>query len=55
MRALIQRVRRASVTVQAKQVGGIEQGLLVLLGITHTDSEKEAESPCPQNAGSADF
>jgi D-tyrosyl-tRNA(Tyr) deacylase len=43
MRALIQRVRRASVTVQAKQVGGIEQGLLVLLGITHTDSEKEAE------------
>jgi len=42
MRALIQRVHHASVTVHAQQVGCIEQGLLVLLGITHTDSEKEA-------------
>jgi D-tyrosyl-tRNA(Tyr) deacylase len=37
MRAVVQRVSRASVTVEGAVVGQIENGLLVLLGITHTD------------------
>ena len=37
MRALIQRVRRASVTVDGETVGAIDAGLLVLLGVTHDD------------------
>ena len=37
MRALVQRVSRASVTVDGERVGAIGPGLLVLLGITHDD------------------
>jgi D-tyrosyl-tRNA(Tyr) deacylase len=40
MRAVIQRVSKAKVKVEGKAVGKIDQGLLVLLGITHTDDEK---------------
>ncbi|MEG0300221.1 D-aminoacyl-tRNA deacylase [Cetobacterium sp.] len=43
MRAVIQRVKHASVTVDGKIVGKINQGFLVLLGVTHTDTEKEVE------------
>jgi D-tyrosyl-tRNA(Tyr) deacylase len=39
MRALIQRVRRAAVTVDGQAVGAIDAGLCVLVGVTHTDSE----------------
>lgn len=38
MRALIQRVSRASVGTAEKTLGSIEGGMLVLLGVTHTDS-----------------
>jgi D-aminoacyl-tRNA deacylase len=38
MRALLQRVTSASVTVDERIVGQIEQGLLILLGIGHNDS-----------------
>jgi D-tyrosyl-tRNA(Tyr) deacylase len=38
MRAVIQRVLRASVTVEGSIVGQIERGLLVLLGIHQTDT-----------------
>ena len=38
MRAVIQRVNRASVTIDDEIVGKIERGLLVLLGVTHTDN-----------------
>lgn len=41
MRAVIQRVKYSSVTVNGEIVGKIDKGLLVLLGVTHTDSEKE--------------
>jgi D-tyrosyl-tRNA(Tyr) deacylase len=39
MRALVQRVTRASVTVGDDRVATIGPGLLVLLGITHDDDE----------------
>ena len=43
MRALIQRVSRASVTVEGELVGAIGPGLLVLLGVRHGDTEREAD------------
>ena len=42
MRALIQRVSRASVHVDGKEAASIEQGLLVLLGVADDDDEAEA-------------
>ena len=43
MRALIQRVRRASVTVGGEVVGSCGRGLLVLLGVGHGDDETTAQ------------
>lgn len=43
MRAVIQRVKHASVSVDNQVVGSIQQGFLVLLGVTHTDTEKEVD------------
>ena len=42
MRAVVARVRSASVTVEDKIVGQIGAGLLVLLGVHQDDTEKEA-------------
>ena len=42
MRALVQRVTKASVAVDAQIVGAIGPGLLVLLGVREGDTEKEA-------------
>ena len=42
MRAVVQRVARASVTVEGKVVGAIERGLLILLGVTHDDGDEQA-------------
>ncbi|WP_033344774.1 D-aminoacyl-tRNA deacylase [Catenuloplanes japonicus] len=44
MRAVIQTVSRASVTVGGEVVGAIGEGLLVLVGVTHTDTPAIAES-----------
>src|SRR2546430_10939397 len=44
MRALLQRVSRASVTVDGKIVGQIGQGLLILLGIGQQDSELQVKT-----------
>lgn len=43
MRLVIQRVASASVQVDQQVVGSIERGLLVLVGVEHGDSEKEAD------------
>ncbi|MDJ1501861.1 D-aminoacyl-tRNA deacylase [Xanthocytophaga agilis] len=43
MIAVIQRVTSASVTIDNHIKGQIEKGLLILLGITHTDTEEDIE------------
>ena len=43
MRAVIQRVKRASVMVNEAVVGNIERGLLVLLGVEPNDQEEDAQ------------
>lgn len=42
MRAVVQRVRHASVTVEGEIVGSIGAGLMVLVGVTHEDDEAVA-------------
>jgi D-tyrosyl-tRNA(Tyr) deacylase len=42
MRAVVQRVSRASVTVDGDVVGAIGPGLLALVGATHDDTELQA-------------
>ena len=44
MRALVQTVSRASVTVAGSVVGAIDDGLLVLVGVTHGDTPATAEA-----------
>ena len=44
MRAVIQRVRRGSVTVEGKELARIGQGLVVLLGIGPEDTEETAQA-----------
>ncbi len=44
MRAVVQTVGRASVTVDGAVVGAISDGLLVLLGVTHSDTVTTAET-----------
>jgi len=41
LRTVIQRVKFARVSVDGKIIGEIDKGLLILLGVTHDDSEKE--------------
>lgn len=43
MRALIQRVSRASVVVEEHTVGAIDHGLLALVGVEKNDSEASAD------------
>lgn len=43
MKAWLQRVREASVTVEGREVASIGRGYLVLLGVTHTDTEAAAD------------
>jgi D-aminoacyl-tRNA deacylase len=44
MRAVVQTVSRASVTVDGEVVGAIDDGLLVLLGVTHSDTPAIADT-----------
>ncbi len=43
MRALVQRVSSASVSVEDERIAAIELGLLVLLGVRRTDTEADAD------------
>jgi D-tyrosyl-tRNA(Tyr) deacylase len=43
VRALVQRVTRAAVRVDGETVGEIGPGLCVLVGVTHDDTEAEAD------------
>ena len=43
MRAVVQRVRSASVTVGAEVVGRIESGLLVFVGVSHGDGPADLD------------
>ena len=43
MRAVVQRVSRASVQVEGKTIGAVERGLLVLLGVAKDDVEGDAD------------
>lgn len=43
MKIVIQRVDKASVTVEEKVVGKIDKGFLVLLGVTHNDTKEQAD------------
>ena len=51
MRAVVQRVSRASVEVEGKIVGQIDRGLLVLLGVAKTDDEADADYLAEKIAG----
>ena len=43
MKAWVQRVTEASVTIDGEKVAEIGRGYLVFLGVTHTDTEKAAD------------
>lgn len=51
VRALIQRVSSAEVTVSGQRIGRIDRGLLVLLGVGQGDSEQEAAYLATKTAG----
>lgn len=51
MRAVVQRVTEASVTVDGGVIGAIGRGFLVLLGVTHDDSAAEAALLAQKIAG----
>lgn len=42
MRAVVQRVRRGSVSVEGKTIAAIGAGVVILLGIGHGDGEEQA-------------
>ena len=42
MRAVLQRVREAAVTVNDQTISAIGAGLLILVGVTHDDNEEDA-------------
>jgi D-tyrosyl-tRNA(Tyr) deacylase len=43
MRAVVQRVKKGSVEIEKKEIGKIEKGLVILLGVGQNDTEKDAE------------
>ncbi|MDH3975509.1 MAG: D-aminoacyl-tRNA deacylase [Deltaproteobacteria bacterium] len=51
MRAVVQRVSKASVTVEGKIKGSIEKGLLVFAGIVKDDDEKDGQYIASKIAG----
>lgn len=51
MRAVVQRVSRAKVTVDNEIVGEITPGVLILLGVTHADEPNDADQLVEKIAG----
>ena len=51
MRAVVQRVSRAKVTVNSEVTGEIARGLLVLLGVAQTDTQSDADYLAGKIAG----
>ncbi|OUM96249.1 MAG: D-tyrosyl-tRNA(Tyr) deacylase [Thermobacillus sp. ZCTH02-B1] len=51
MRIVVQRVASASVTVGGETVGAIGRGLLLLVGVTHDDTEADAKWMADKIAG----
>jgi D-aminoacyl-tRNA deacylase len=43
MRVVVQRSKNASVTVEGEEVGQITSGLVLLVGVTHEDTEEDAQ------------
>ncbi|KGG81509.1 D-tyrosyl-tRNA(Tyr) deacylase [Caloranaerobacter azorensis H53214] len=50
MRAVVQRVTKASVSIEGVVVGSINKGLLVLLGVGQDDNEKDLDYLCDKIA-----
>ncbi len=51
MRALLQRVEKASVTASGRVVGQIGHGFVILIGVTHGDGEEQAQWLARKAAG----
>lgn len=51
MRVVVQRSKEAKVTVEDKTVGRIERGLVLLVGVTHEDTEADAKFLAEKIAG----
>ncbi|BFH61235.1 D-aminoacyl-tRNA deacylase [Paenibacillus azoreducens] len=51
MRVVVQRCKEAKVTVDGETAGQINQGLMVLVGVTHEDTEKDAQYLADKVAG----
>ena len=51
MRVLLQRVRKASVTVAGETVGEIGHGVLLFVGVTHGDARADADWLAKKAAG----
>lgn len=46
MKVVVQKVKKASVTVEKKEIGKINEGLLLLVGVHQTDTEEEVKWCC---------
>ncbi len=55
MIAVIQRVSEASVTIEGKVEGKIDAGFLILLGITHEDTQRRYRMAWEENNWNANF
>ncbi len=51
MRAVVQRVSSAKVTVEGQTIGQIERGLCVLIGVASSDQERDADALAEKIAG----
>ncbi|MDQ0877975.1 D-tyrosyl-tRNA(Tyr) deacylase [Paenibacillus sp. V4I3] len=51
MRVVVQRCKRSDVTVNDVTIGRIEHGLMLLVGITHDDTEQDAKYLADKVAG----